>query len=74
MNPHPAPLPQLIASFDEIQRHLETLRASKNKLLDDYIQQGITPAQAIIDYQSVLRSLQQTADQTSQDIRSLISQ
>ncbi len=74
MNPHTDPLRQLLYSFDELQKTLESLRASRARLLDDYIQRGVSRADAERDYHSVLVRLQDSADQTSQLIRSLISE
>jgi len=74
MDPNPTPLSQLLDTFDALQKTLESLRGSKARLLDDYIQRGFSLADAERDYHSVLLRLQDSADQTSRLIRSLISE
>jgi hypothetical protein len=74
MQPSPEPIEKLIKSFEEIQRLLESIRASKQKIIDGYKSHGSSETEALQKFHDDVRRLQATADSTSLEIRALLNQ
>ena len=55
MQPSPEPIEKLIKSFEEIQRLLESIRASKQKIIDGYKSHGSSDAEALKKFQDDVR-------------------